>query len=149
MSILDALKKKDSKKISAKSSPRKVKDDKKKKPASKAVAKKDKKPQTKKKNVARVASGAYRVLVRPLISEKATFLSGENKYVFEVTTNSTKKEVAQAVKDVYGVNPVKVNIISVLGKERRYGRVSGRTKNRKKAVVTLPAGESLQLYEGV
>jgi len=149
MPILDALKKKDSKKkTSAKSSPRSVKDVKNKKVTKTAITK-GKKAQTKKKNVAQVASGAYRVLVKPLISEKATFLSGENKYVFEVTINSTKKEVAQAVKDVYGVNPIKVNIIKVLGKARRYGKVSGRTKNRKKAIVTLSEGESLQLYEGV
>jgi len=149
MPILDALKKKDSKKkTSAKSSPRSVKDVKNKKVTKTAITK-GKKAQTKKKNVAQVASGAYRVLVKPLISEKATFLSGENKYVFEVTINSTKKEVAQAVKDVYGVNPIKVNIIKVLGTARRYGKVSGRTKNRKKAIVTLSEGESLQLYEGV
>ncbi|MFH2105027.1 MAG: 50S ribosomal protein L23 [Parcubacteria group bacterium] len=102
-----------------------------------------------KKKTARLDSGAYRVLVRPLISEKATFLSGENKYVFEVNCRATKPEIKQAVKDVYGVEPIGVNVISVEGKARRYGRTLGRTKNRKKAIVTLLEGQSIQVYEGV
>lgn len=108
-----------------------------------------KKSSSGKKKTARLDSGAYRVLVKPLISEKATFLAGENKYVFEVDRRATKKEIRQAVKDVYGVEPIKVNVISVEGKARRYGRTLGRTKSRKKAVVTLSPGQSIQVYEGV
>jgi len=116
------------------------------KTATKAVKKKSSQG---KKKTARLDSGAYRVLIRPLISEKATFLSGENKYVFEVSCQATKPEIKQAVKDVYGVEPIGVNVISVGGKARRYGRTLGRTKNRKKAIVTLSAGQSIQVYEGV
>ena len=107
------------------------------------------KSSSRKKKTARIDSGAHRILIKPLISEKATFLSGENKYVFEVNRQATKKEIKQAVKDVYGIEPIKVNVISVEGKARRYGRTLGRTKNRKKAVVTLPAGQNIQVYEGV
>ncbi|MBU1178340.1 50S ribosomal protein L23 [Patescibacteria group bacterium] len=102
-----------------------------------------------KKKTARIDSGAYRALVQPLISEKATFLSGENKYVFGVNRQATKREIKQAIKDVYGVEPSGVNVISVKGKSRRYGRTLGRTNDHKKAIVTLPAGQSIQVYEGV
>lgn len=114
-----------------------------------AAKKSNKKSGSGKKKAARIDSGAYRILVRPLISEKATILASENKYVFEVNRQATKQEIKQAVKDVYGIEPIGVNVISVEGKSRRYGRTLGRTKNRKKAIVTLPEGRSIQVYEGV
>ena len=140
MSILDTFKKDNkNKKV--------VKDEKK---STKVKEDKGRKDKTKsKKAVARVFSSAYRVVINPTISEKATFLSAENKYVFEVYKDVDKKQVKQAVMDIYGVEPIKINIINVLGKERRYGRYSGRTKNRKKAIVTLKQGQNIQVYDGV
>lgn len=102
-----------------------------------------------KKQVARVDSSAYRILSKPIISEKATFLGGENKYVFEISKSSNKKEVARAISDVYGIKPLKVHIVNVKGKYRKYGRQTGRTKDRKKAIVTLKEGQTIQVYEGV
>lgn len=95
------------------------------------------------------AGWAFKALVKPLISEKASVLGGENKYVFAVARDTNKVEIAKAIEEVYGVKPLKVNIIKVLGKKVRYGRMSGRRKNWKKAVITLPKGESIKVYEGV
>ncbi len=102
-----------------------------------------------KKPVARINSSAYRVIVSPTISEKATYLTAENKYVFEVFQDADKKQIRQAIKDIYGVDSVKINIINLSGKKRRYGKYQGRTKDKKKAIVTLKQGQNIQVYEGV
>lgn len=93
--------------------------------------------------------GAFRVLVKPLITEKATDLSASNKYVFVITQAANKIEVAKAVQVVYGVKPVSINIISMKGKVVTRGRTRGRRKDWKKAIVTLKKGESIKIYEGV
>lgn len=92
---------------------------------------------------------AHRILIRPIISEKAADLSAGGQYVFEVFSYATKPEIAKAVKNVYGVSPVKVRILNVAGKEVRFGRNTGKLKNRKKAVVTLKKGDKIEIYEGV
>jgi large subunit ribosomal protein L23 len=93
--------------------------------------------------------GAFRVLVKPLVTEKATDLSAHNKYVFVITKSANKIEVAKAVYAVYGVKPIGVNIISMKGKVVTHGRIKGRRKDWKKAIVTLKKGDSIKIYEGV
>jgi large subunit ribosomal protein L23 len=92
---------------------------------------------------------AYRVLLRPVITEKAADQGAWNKYVFEVAMDANKISVSQAVKEVYGIRPVSVNVVSMRGKKVRYGRVRGCRKDWKKAIVTLPEGKTINLYEGV
>src|SRR3990167_3454723 len=62
---------------------------------------------------------------------------------------ANKIEVAKAIKEIYGIKPIGVNIMNRLGKKARYGRVSGRRKDWKKAIITLPKGETMKIYEGV
>lgn len=92
---------------------------------------------------------AYRVLVRPLVTEKSSIGAGSGKYTFEVAVDANKIEVAKAIEEVYGVKPESVNVINMGGKTVRRGRLSGRRKDWRKAVVTLPAGKSIDVYEGV
>lgn len=92
---------------------------------------------------------AYRVLVRPLITEKVTNLAVENKYAFEVATDTNKIEVSRAIQEVYGVVPTDVNIVNVKGKKVRFGRKFGKRKDWKKAIITLKKGETIKVYEGV
>lgn len=92
---------------------------------------------------------AYKVLVRPHVTEKAANLGAENKYVFVVSSDANKIEIAKAVKEVYGVKPVSVNIVRAKGKKVRHGRITGRRKDWKKAIIMLPAGKSINIYEGV
>jgi large subunit ribosomal protein L23 len=92
---------------------------------------------------------AYSVLFRPLVTEKVSNLSAENKYVFEVAITANKIEVAKAIEEVYGIKPVKVNVVKMIGKNTRYGRVAGKKKNWKKAIVSLPEGKTIKVYEGV
>jgi large subunit ribosomal protein L23 len=93
--------------------------------------------------------GVYGVLIKPLITEKSTFLGQLNQYAFMVKKNANKIQISQAFISHYGIKPVKINIINKQGKQVRYGRSVGRTKDWKKAIITLPAGKTIQLHEGV
>src|SRR3989339_245051 len=92
---------------------------------------------------------AYKVLIKPLITEKAASFGVNNKYIFEVSKDANKIEIVKAINEVYGVSPIKVNIVNKLGKKVRSGRIMGQRKNWKKAVITLPKGKTINIYEGV
>ncbi|MDD5032006.1 MAG: 50S ribosomal protein L23 [Patescibacteria group bacterium] len=89
------------------------------------------------------------MLLKPLVTEKATNLGVLNKYVFAVSPKANKIEIAEAIKAVYGVKPVGINIIKGEGKTVRSGRTFGKRKDWKKAIVALPAGKTIKIYEGV
>ena len=89
------------------------------------------------------------ILLRPVISEKATFANSLNQYVFAVNNKANKVEIQKAIKDAYGVMPQAVNVIDELGKNVRVGRRFGKRKNTKKAIVTLKKGDSITIYEGI
>jgi len=92
---------------------------------------------------------AYKILIKPVITEKATHLNAINKYVFMVASQANRIMVAQAVEAVYGVKPTQVNLINVIGKKVIRGRIKGERSDWRKAIVTLKSGESIKIYEGV
>lgn len=96
-----------------------------------------------------VTSRAYRILIKPLVTEKASVLGTQNKYAFAVAIDANKIEIAKAVKEIYGIKPTAVNVIRLDGKLTRTGRTKGARKDWKKAIVTLPEGKAIQVYEGV
>ncbi len=92
------------------------------------------------------------VLRRPRITEKGTVLAELGKYVFEVHPDANKIQIKAAVEEAFANKKVQVaavNILHVAGKQRRRGRSVGMTRAWKKAVVTLRAGQRLDLFEGV
>lgn len=91
----------------------------------------------------------YAVLLRPLVTEKATDLGKLNQYVFAIAKDANKISVAKAIQEIYGIKPVRVNISNQLGKVVQRGRIRGKRRDWKKAVVTLPEGQTINLYEGV
>lgn len=111
--------------------------------------KETKKPEAKVGEIKGKTSQAYRVLIKPLITEKASDLGVLGKYVFAVAPKMNKVEVKKAIRAIYKIEPVKVNISNFSGKNVRYGRVQGQTKNWKKAIVTLKSGDKIEVYEGV
>jgi len=119
-----------------------------KKAAKKEIKKDESRPKSYRKD-AYDTGNAYRYLLKPMVSEKATFLSADGKYVFIVHPDANKIEIKKAVQKVFNVKVEDVNIINVSGKEVRFGRSRGRTKDWKKAVVTLAPGDAIELYEGV
>lgn len=88
---------------------------------------------------------AHAILVRPIVTEKSTRGGAQSQYTFEVKTTASKADVRRAVHHLYGVTPVAVNMLTMLGKEVRFGRTYGRTMKRKKAIVTLPAGKTIDV----
>lgn len=90
----------------------------------------------------------YSVIKRPLVTEKTTIARDEgNKYFFEVDRRATKIEIYSAVEKIFKVKVVEVNTINVKGKKKRLGRIMGKRRNWKKAVVTLAAGNSIEIFE--
>jgi large subunit ribosomal protein L23 len=91
----------------------------------------------------------YEVIRRPVITEKNTLLSEQNKYTFEVAKDANKPQIKAAVEMAFKVKVVSVNVIHVPGKMRRAGRRRGMTPSWKKAIVTLVPGDKIELFEGV
>ena len=92
----------------------------------------------------------YQVLKRPIVTEKSGDQpEGMSRYTFEVDLRATKQEIRRAVEELFHVEVMDVNTLRVRGKARRFGRVMGRTSDRKKAVVTLAAGQTISFFEGV
>lgn len=92
---------------------------------------------------------AYRVLLNPIVSEKAARGAEMKQYTFAIAIDATRIGVARAIKALYGVRPANVNIVRVKGKQVRFGRIAGKQKDWKKAVITLHAGDQLPVFEGV
>ena len=92
----------------------------------------------------------YEVLRRPILTEKSSFQSDNlHRYTFEVDVRANKHEIRDAVEQAFSVQVIAVNVMNIRGKRRRWGRIVGRTKNWKKAIVTLAPGQSIQFFEGV
>lgn len=89
------------------------------------------------------------VLLKPVVSEKSMGLMEDNKYTFYVNRNSNKIEIKNAVEKLFKVTVLKVNTLTVRGKTRRQGRTQGKTADRKKAIVTLKAGDKIEIFEGL
>lgn len=87
------------------------------------------------------------VIIRPVISEKSTEMMEVNKYVFEVAMKANKLLVRRAIKEIFGVVPEKINIVRMRGKTRRVRFRIGQRAAWKKAVVTLKAGDKIQIFE--
>jgi large subunit ribosomal protein L23 len=88
------------------------------------------------------------VLIRPVVTEKSTLQQEQNRYVFEVDSSASKEQIAKAVEWAFDVNVIKVNTLTVPGKVKRYGRRPSKQPDWKKAIVSLAAGDSIQLFEG-
>ena len=91
----------------------------------------------------------YDTILAPVITEKATLLSEQNKVVFRVAGDATKDEIASAVESLFKVNVTKVNTINVKGKVKRFRGIKGRRADVKKAIVTLAEGQSIDITTGL
>ena len=91
----------------------------------------------------------YDTILAPVITEKATLLSEQNKVVFQVAGDATKDEIAAAVEALFKVNVTKVNTLNVKGKTKRFRGIIGRRSDVKKAIVTLAEGQSIDITTGL
>ena len=91
----------------------------------------------------------YDVILAPMITEKATYLSEQNKVVFKVAQDSTKDEIAEAIEQLFKVKVIKVNTLNVKGKTKMWRGRRGRRPDIKKAIVTLAEGQSIDVATGL
>ncbi len=90
------------------------------------------------------------VLLRPVVTEKSAAM-GTEKAVFFIPISANKIEVANAIEGVYGVRPVSINTVRIAGKFKRnkFARSLGKRSDMKKAIVTLPQGAHIDVFENV
>lgn len=88
---------------------------------------------------------AFEAVNTPHISEKATYLSEQNQYIFKVSPNYNKPEIKKAVEGIYGVDVLSVNIVKIPAKRRRIGRSEGFKKGFVKAVVRIKEGQKIEI----
>jgi len=147
MSIFDRFKK-EKEAVSKKSQAPKIKEAVK-KDASKPAAKKAEKKTTKKKAVSMLSRVATSTILEPVVSEKSAQLSDNNVLVFKVAKTANRVQVRNAFRELYKVTPLRVNIINNRGKRVRFGRTQGKRSDWKKAMIFLPKGVNVDIFEGV
>ena len=91
----------------------------------------------------------YDVIVKPIITEKATMASEQNAVVFEVSMDTTKPKIKEAVETLFGVKVKAVNTSVTKGKVKKFKGKPGRRKDVKKAYVTLQDGNTIDVTTGL
>lgn len=93
-------------------------------------------------------SNARDIIIRPIITEKTMKLTEtENKFTFAVDKKANKVAIKQAIEEIFNVKVESVNTVNVRSKTKRVGRYIGRTSAYKKAVVQLPKGQDINLFD--
>lgn len=110
------------------------------KPASSKAERKAEKP------APRETGDAFKVLLRPLVTEKSTGMNARGGYAFEVAAAANKIAIKKAIKDLYGVDAVAVRVLRVLGKTVRTRSGYSRRATWRKAYVTLKPGQTLDVF---
>ncbi|MFO1012426.1 MAG: 50S ribosomal protein L23 [Caulobacteraceae bacterium] len=91
----------------------------------------------------------YDTILAPVLTEKATYLSEQNKVVFKVAKDASKDEIAAAVEELFKVKVTKVNTLILKGKTKRFRGREGTRSDVKKAIVTLQEGHSIDIMTGL
>lgn len=87
------------------------------------------------------------IIIKPVLSEKTTDLAQVNKYVFKVSKKANKNIIKKAIKEIFNVTPLKINVTKVRGRRKRVRFQYGYTSSWKKAIVTLGQNEKIELFE--
>ena len=91
----------------------------------------------------------YDVVVAPHITEKSTMLSEYNAVVFRVAQSASKPEIKAAIEALFGVSVTNVNTMITKGKSKRWKGKPYQRSDVKKAIVTLAAGQSIDVTSGI
>jgi large subunit ribosomal protein L23 len=92
----------------------------------------------------------HKILVKPLVTEKSMqSLQESNRVSFKVKRDANKIQVRTAVEQIFEVTVESVNMVTVRGKKKKFGRNVGQSKDWKKAIVKLKEGDKIELFEGV
>jgi large subunit ribosomal protein L23 len=88
------------------------------------------------------------ILIGPVLTEKSNVARDDGHYAFKVDARADKRQVMEAVRRMFKVNPVSCNIINVKSKPKRLRNRPGKTASWKKAIVRLQPGEKIGIFEG-
>ena len=91
----------------------------------------------------------YTKITSPIITEKSTMISEQNKVVFRVPLDATKPEIKQAIEALFNVNVTGVNTMVTKGKKKFFRGLPGKRSDVKKAIVTLKDGQSIDVTTGL
>ena len=89
------------------------------------------------------------IIISPSITEKATYLSEQNKIVFKVNKKAKKDSIKRSIEKIFKVNVVKINTINTKGKTKLVKGKMTKKPNQKKAIITLKKGQSIDLSTGI
>jgi large subunit ribosomal protein L23 len=89
------------------------------------------------------------LIIKPLVTEKATLLMEQNQYVFEVVPKATKPDIKAAIESLFDVKVTSVNTARPPRKKKRVGRFLGFKPQIKRAIVTLKEGDTIPLFPDV
>ncbi|MFP4007372.1 MAG: 50S ribosomal protein L23 [Spirulinaceae cyanobacterium] len=89
------------------------------------------------------------LVIRPIVTEKATLLLEQNQYVFEVALKATKTQIKAAIENLFDVKVTQVNTLRPARKRKRVGRFMGYKPLYKRAMVTLAEGNRIELFPEV
>jgi large subunit ribosomal protein L23 len=87
------------------------------------------------------------VIIRPIVSEKSYAGIEANRYTFLVHPSTNKTEIKEAIQKIWNVQVLGVNTMNRKGKVKRQRYVTGRRSDQKRAIVTLAAGDSIEIFE--
>jgi len=91
---------------------------------------------------------ADQVIIEPLLTEKTNRMREEHMYAFRVDPRANKLEIRSAIEELFSVHTTGCRVVNVKGKPKRVRYRKGYTSSWKKAIVTLPPGESIGIFEG-
>lgn len=89
------------------------------------------------------------IILKPIVTEKSMNLLADNKYTFLVDKKANKTEVKSAIESIFKVKVESVSTMNIKGKPKRMGRYEGKRPDRKKAIVTLKAGQKIRIFDGM
>ena len=92
----------------------------------------------------------YGIIRRPLITEKTSIQKEQsNQVTFEVDRTANRVEIKRAIEKIFKVNVAHIRTMQVKGKTKQRGRIIGKRRDWKKAIITLLPGERIEFFEGV
>tara|TARA_B100001179_G_C18487174_1_gene358241 strand:+ start:57 stop:386 length:330 start_codon:yes stop_codon:yes gene_type:complete len=97
----------------------------------------------------RIKIKSYDLILKPVITEKATTLSAFSQFILSVPMNSKKSQIKGAVESLFGVNVKKINLIISKGKIKKFKGKKGKRNDTKKAIISLEKGQKIDLTTGI
>lgn len=93
---------------------------------------------------------SHEIIIKPLITEKTSIQKElNNQLTFEVGRRANRIEIKQAIESIFNVRVAAVKTMQVTGKTKQRGRITGKRRDWKKAIVKLMPGERIDFFEGV